>query len=69
MEVTVGKSHDGGAVTEKMVNNVGPTKQEGESVCGVEADIESSAQPGHNDKLCTELSAYNDTIKERPVDG
>lgn len=69
VEVTAGKSHNGGAVTEKMVNNVGPTKQEGESVGGVEADIESSAQPRHNDKLCTELSAHNDTIKKRLVEG
>lgn len=69
VEVTAGKSHDGGAVTEKMVNNVGPTKQEGENVGGVEADIESSTQPGHNDKLCTQLSAHNDTIKDSLVDG
>lgn len=69
VKVTTRKSHDGGTVTKKVVNSVGPTEKEGEGIDGVEAGIQSSTQPGYNDKLCTELSAHNDTIKERLVDG
>lgn len=67
--VTAGESHDRGAVTEKVVNDIRPTELEGEGVDGVKDGIESSAEPGHHNKLCTQLSAHNDTIKERLVDG
>ena len=58
MKVATGESCDGGAVTEKVVGNIGPTEQEGEGVDGMEAGKEHSTQLGHNDKLCTPLSAH-----------
>lgn len=66
--ITAGESHDWGAVTEKVVNHIGPTVPEGESVDGVKDSVECPAKPGHNNKLHTHLSAHNDPIEERLVD-